>query len=572
MTSPTPCEPDPPPASPPSAALKSDCYYTLGLSESARFFADKAAAATPTPANFLRLARHFLSSDQPRRTLTLLQSRSLHETNPSARLLYAQALFRLNQLDECLAVLGPDEPSLPPPLSPPSPSPHVINQALEHLSINKSYSPLGPEIGAALCVLRARVYEAMDNAPTAVLWYKRALVADIYCVEAFHALTQSGLVTRDQAARYVSELLADPARLPEEPLAKWLLEYYTASIDSAHPLPEITTDVDNIDVLSVQARRLYDMLDFSACVDVCKRIVNVDPYVDGSFWHTYLAALVELDERQQLFVIAHSLVDNQPKCAVSWMAVGYYYYACEKPEVARRFLHKATTLDGRLAPAWVAVGHAFGAQDESDQAMAAYRTASRLFPGAQLPMLFMGIEYARQSSLGHATMLFQSAMEACPTDPAPPHELGVVAYRHGDMARAVTCFRKALALWGAKDEMREIVSPGGRRAEAEEATLFNLGHCYRRLRDFKNAKRCYERALGLSPRSASTCAALGMTLHAMMDVDGAVAMYHRALRFSPEDANCAELLERALLDRFLVVAEREKRGELEGIPMTTVTV
>ena len=550
MTSPTACEPDPPPTEPLTASLKSDRYFTLGLTDTARFFADKAASTSPTPQALLRLARHFLSSSQPHRALHLLQSRSLHKTNPSARLLCAQALFRLNQLDECLVILGPDEPSLPSAtLSPPSPTPHVIDQALEHLSINPSYSPLGPEIGAALCVLRARVYEAMDNAAPAVLWYKRALVADIYCVEAFHALTQSGLVTRHHAARFVSDLLNDSARLPPEPLALWLLEYYSAAIDAAHPLPETALAADNVDVLSVRARRLYDVLDFSACVDVCKRILDVDPFVAGPIWHTYLAALVELDERQHLFVLAHSLVDRDPKSAVSWMAVGYYYFACGKAEVARRFLHKATTLDARLAPAWVAVGHAFGAQDESDQAMGAYRTASRLFPGAQQPMLFMGIEYARQSSLGHAAMLFQSAMEACPTDPAAPHELGVVAYRKGDMAGAVTHFRKALALWGAKDEMREMPSTGGRRAEAEEATLFNLGHCYRRLREYKNAKRCYERALGLQPRSGSTCTALGMTLHAMMDVEGAVVMYHRALRYCPEDANCGELLERALEDR-----------------------
>lgn len=449
-------------------------------------------------------------------------------------------------------MLGGDDADLAAIATPQEGKPdQVIDAALEGLSIEGEDGVLGCEIRAALCVLRARVFETMENANRATLWYKRALSCDIYCTEAFEGLSDSGLVSREEAVRFVRELTEDSSAHAAPEFGKWLVNYYRASMDRSCSLPPMPEAEENVDVLAVKARRMYDLLDFSACVASCRDILKADPYVDGPVLETYLAALVELDERHELFVTAHSLVDREPKSGVSWMAVGYYYFACGKPEVARRFLQKATTLNSRLAPAWVAFGHAFGAQDESDQAMAAYRTASRLFPGAQMPMLFMGMEYARQSSLGHASTLFQNALEACPSDPAPRHELGVVAYRMRDMPRAVAYFKAALSLWEASDGTREVSSSSGRRAEAEEATLFNLGHCYRRLREFPRARRCYERALGLRPRSPSTCTALGMTLHAMRDIEGAVAMYHRALRYNPDDANCGELLERALGDMFL---------------------
>lgn len=428
----------------------------------------------------------------------------------------------------------------------------TIDLGLEGLSIEGGVNALGDEIRAALCVLRARVYERMENPTLTVLWYKRALRCDLCCLEAFIGITESGLLSKKDMVEFVKDIAKEVGdNEGTNEFQTWVRTYYRASVDRSLPLPHAPGESRSIDLLGVDARRKYEALDFEECVKICRDILKHDPFMSDSILETYLAVLVELEERQELFVVAHDLVDREPSQGVSWMAVGYYYFTSGKPEMARRFLQKATSLNTRLAPAWIAFGHAFGAQDESDQAMAAYRTASRLFPGAQLPKLFMGMEYARQSNLGHASTLFRVALDACPSDPAPRHELGVIAYRMGEMHRAVAYFKEALSLWEASDGTRQVSSCRGRRAEAEEATLFNLGHCYRRLREFPRARRCYERALGLGPRSASTCTALGMTLHAMRDVEGAVAMYHRALRYSPEDINCGELLERALDDMFL---------------------
>jgi anaphase-promoting complex subunit 6 len=624
---------------------KADSYSRLGVHITARFLADKAVAATPSgnPEDILRLARVHALAGQHRRALHLLTSSNIGESSLVARLLSAQCFFAVGDFEDCLAILGDSENE--PPCAFENAENVSAVQGCQKLTGSKLFSeqtPTGlhrptsqalsayadtPEIRAALCLMRAKVFEELENFERAALWYKRALVWDVYCYEAFMCLTEAGLITVDDARQFVEDLqniglpgnsnrkdvdssdvnsmwLASDsldgssgsggrgsrprplapqqttmATSPSEACV-WMCAFYRAQVDRSGPLPlgsvrpetSEKKDVDvalnmrnassrplefvlseprmrnNIDVMALRACRLFDILNFEECVRVTRSILSRDPFVDKRVMLVHLAALVELDERHELFVIAHTLVEKSPREACSWLAVGYYYFSCSKFELARRYLQKATSLYARLGPAWLAIGHAFASQDESDHAMAAYRTASRLLPNAPLPPLFMGMEYVRQSSLTHASSFFQIAREACPTDPAPRHELGVVAYRTGDLRGAVAFFKAALSLWETGDCAEAIMPSGGRRAEAEETTIFNLGHCYRRLCEFDRAKRCYERALGLRPRSTSTCCALGMTLHAMGDHSGAVAMYHRALRYSPEDTMSSLLLERALED------------------------
>ena len=50
----------------------------------------------------------------------------------------------------------------------------------------------------------------------------------------------------------------------------------------------------------------------------------------------HLASLVELKRKSDLFHAAHSLVDAYPSLAVSWFAVGCYYYCIARFDAARR--------------------------------------------------------------------------------------------------------------------------------------------------------------------------------------------------------------------------------------------
>ena len=72
----------------------------------------------------------------------------------------------------------------------------------------------------------------------------------------------------------------------------------------------------------------------------------------------------------------------------------------------------------------------------------------------------------------------------------------------------------------------------------DEATrgpsTFNLGHAYRKQRDFDAAIHWYRAALAIDPRAASTYAALGFTQHLRGALHEAIELYHQALsRSSP---------------------------------------
>ena len=127
---------------------------------------------------------------------------------------------------------------------------------------------------------------------------------------------------------------------------------------------------------------------------------------------------VELQKKNELFMVAHELTEEYPDRAVSWFAVACYYYCVRRFDAARRYFSKATSLDGAFVPAWIGFGHAFAAQDESDQAMAAYRTAARLFPGCHLPALCIGMEYRRTNNLEARGTVLRRGAGRLPGGPA----------------------------------------------------------------------------------------------------------------------------------------------------------
>ncbi len=499
----------------------------LHMWPSSAFFAEKAAAVSRSPEDFLFLARVHQGAGDTNRAFRVVTANKLEKSTAAGRLIAAQCLLERGKSMESLELLGDEDP------------PSVAATA---------------EQKAALCVMRARVHAALDNPGKVEVWCRRALEADPHCVEAFLTLTQPGLLSREAAGKLAQEVSSSAA----------ILDSATSNRRSALPalylsLGDATASFDKLpsslarssDVAAARAARHYLAFEYSACADVCKELIRNDAGVGREVILTYLASLVELSERQELFVYAHKLVDAEPRDAVTWLAVGYYYLVSGVYDTARLYLQKSSALDPRLVQAWVAIGHAYAAKDESEHAMTAYSTAARLNPGSHLPMLFMGMQHARQSSVGLASRLFWTAAEADAADPAPRHELGVVAYRKGDIRRAVEYFQAALALWKRPIMGADVRNPNsavGRKAEAEEATLVNLGHCFRRLEEFDRAKSCYERALSLYPNCPQTVVALALTLHSMKHFELAVAMYHRALRQIPDDAICNELLEKALKD------------------------
>ena len=51
----------------------------------------------------------------------------------------------------------------------------------------------------------------------------------------------------------------------------------------------------------------------------------------------YCVCLYELNKLGELYQCAHNLVENYPKKALSWFAVGVYYYLIKKYETSRKY-------------------------------------------------------------------------------------------------------------------------------------------------------------------------------------------------------------------------------------------
>ena len=84
-------------------------------------------------------------------------------------------------------------------------------------------------------------------------------------------------------------------------------------------------------------------------------------------YNFHIASMLELERKNDLFVVAHRLVEDYPETGLPWHAVGCYYTCIKQYDQARRFFSKATTLDPTLAPAWLGFGNSFAAQVRSLQ-------------------------------------------------------------------------------------------------------------------------------------------------------------------------------------------------------------
>ena len=226
------------------------------------------------------------------------------------------------------------------------------------------------------------------------------------------------------------------------------------------------------EILSLAAIHAYAKYDLPLTLSYCQLLEKADPYCQNAAY-VHISALASLGYKRPLFQLAHRLVDSSPKAAKSWYAVGSYYYACGRYDLAQRHFCRAARLDPRSSECWIAFGCSFAACDESDQALASYRAASRLNPGDHYPLLYMGMEYVRTNHLSLASHFLKSAWRVSGnTDPLVRSEMGVLHYRKGEWDDAVTCFVHAVRLVAEMTLDRE---GEGDETGVGSSTLMNTG-------------------------------------------------------------------------------------------------
>ena len=462
-----------------------------------------------------------------------------------ARLLAARCLAKCGRHADCVATLEPalsaveafDSGELAGPPAPPAEDAGDVDG-----------DDGGIDLAAAACTVAGVAYEALENRSRAVAWLVRALRLDATCSEALTFLVERRLLSAVEEKRLLGELRA---ALTGDDDA-WIAAVYGARLcvhDAEQSVEERFGGLErvhglgeNAEVLCARAEHSYYQHDCRGAHALARRVYGADPY-DFACVPVYLASMVELGLKHELFYCAHELVRAYPKHAASWFAVGCYYLLVGKNDAAQRYFHKSAKLAPRFAPAWIGFGNAFAAQDESEQAMAAYRSASRLFQGSHVPLMFIGMEYLRTNNLPLAKHFLRGARKLCGSDPMVLNELGVVELRQGLYADAEQTFSDVLVLFERLPDRSPLKA-------ACESSVFNLAQTYRKMKRFDDAARYFELALALKPGDAAIRGALGVTLHALggAHVHKAVECYHTALAMRPDDTFCSEMLSRALRD------------------------
>ncbi|KAF1328901.1 Cell division cycle protein 16, partial [Globisporangium splendens] len=423
--------------------------------------------------------------------MDLVQIDNVHAIRSStlkALLLLGQCMLAIKQREECLDLIGKVLPE----------NENAIIAFARRFD-RDSEDPddvVSINIVSALALLMGETFEAVGNRDNAALYFRIALRCDVYNSEAFFHLFDKQMLSSDEEKKLVASLNFSTDELG---LLRLLYQSHIGKYDANPTISEKFNDIEekcgmkgNLDLNIVKAETYYYQHDIQKANEICEWVRDEDPF-NSRVIAVYVATLVELGKKRELYHYAHQMVDVYPKKASAWYTVGCYYLLVKKYEAAQRYFHKATTLEPTYAPAWIGFGNSFAAQDESDQAMSSYRTASSLFPGSHLPPLFIGMEHLRTNNLPQAIEFIKQASAICPTDPLVYNELGTAYYKQKNYPMAIEMFTKALQLCKHLPE-------------------------------------------------ASILAALGFTYHMKGNLEEAIESYHAALAYNPEDTLAGEMI------------------------------
>jgi len=529
-----------------------------------------------TKADIVQFARTYFSIGEPRRCLAVLEHKGMlsaqyiHELSlvlsprashsesglPSEDLhnilssihLAAQCLFNLEQYNDCIHLLE----SL------------IVFDRNDSLAISSAISrakiffgtmpPNQINVIASIYSIVGRCFDLLDNGPNAICAFKIAIKIDAACIEVVDYITVNGLLSKADKHNLFFEV-SNNFNADRD----WLEGYYrfqlledlsdedaTAGTTSANGMI-FSEYVPSAMVLVRRAERLFEMQYPTEAYRLARQAYTLDPF-DTRGLLVYIASMVELSLKAELFYLGHELANNYPKLAISWYAVGCYYYICKKLEMAQKYLQKATKLNKRFARAWIALGHVLAAQEESEHAISAFRTASRLLPGDHRPLIFLAKELVRTNYLPLALNYLNAALEISPQNPIILNEMGVIYLKQDKMQLAYDHLSRAVATLQSNDTRRGDGIPKVAGDSCQEDIYGNFGTCLRRWKRYDEALQWYQLCLASNPSSAGTHANIGFTLHLSQRFDEAIDSYHKALALQPTFTFCSEMLCRAMED------------------------
>lgn len=313
----------------------------------------------------------------------------------------------------------------------------------------------------------------------------------------------------------------------------------------------------NEDVIAAKAQAAFYANRVRDAFSLTSSVLERDPYCSAALM-IHLPCLLELGMKNELYLLAHRMAENAPKSALSWYAVGCYYYLIQSWQNARLYFGKATSLKREFGAAWMAYGYTSAQNGDHDQALSAYRTAARILVGSHLPNLAIAVELTRAKDMVLAKQFALNSVSMQPRDPYPIHELAVILYRNTEYQQSIKQFELVLDVVG-KSQIDATWEP----------TIFNLAQAYIKVSNYEKAVELLEWSLALLPYNPSSYALLAFAHHVQGRLQEAIEYYHQSLSITPEYDFALVAIEEALNEWVLrqPVEQVESTEDIEG-PLT----
>ncbi|GAA98873.1 uncharacterized protein L969DRAFT_88912 [Mixia osmundae IAM 14324] len=403
----------------------------------------------------------------------------------------------------------------------------------------------GIKFEASMCHLRGLVHLHHNATDRAKQSFMEALSLDVKCFESFEVLTSGSMMTPDEEWEFIQGLSYRVQMAEDGDFARMMytvrLKKYKHKAEIAQCRQRLAQEyglADDPDVLFGLADTLYAASLWQDCYEVTSRTLDLHDNHEPTM-PLHLACMQHLPHlRSRLFILAHDLVDRLPDSAISWYAVGLWYYAGRRWEESRRYFGKSVLLDNRFGPAWLAFAHSYALEGEHDQATTAYSTAQRHFQGTHVPLLCIGMQHLQLGNNDLAEEYLDAAYAMCKDDPHLTNERGVLAYNKQRFTVAVELFEETLRL------ARDIQGP----PSLWISTVLNLGHAHRMLNHHEQAASAFREVIQLDSQSSAAWASLGMVQLLLHQRDESIESLHIALSLNPADQVSQSLLKIALQD------------------------
>jgi anaphase-promoting complex subunit 6 len=270
------------------------------------------------------------------------------------------------------------------------------------------------------------------------------------------------------------------------------------------------------DLMKMEAEKYFIARDYTNTFNKLRKI-NEEDFYNLEIIPMLCSCMIELNKVGELYSLAYKLANNCGDKYISWYAVGCYYYSIKKYDLSRKYFLKCNQLNKNFPEGWIALGNSYAGQDESDQALNAYRTCLRLFPGCHYSNLYIGMEFIRTNNFKTAFITFQNALLLSINDPLIYNEIGVVYYKQKQFEDAEKYFLKGVSICNNED-----------RAITTQTLLLNLGHCYKKMKRFKDALQLYIKLYCIDSRNIDVLNAIGTTLALLGNNNLALEYLHKA--------------------------------------------